>query len=511
MKVHFLVSSLIIMLMSAACKQPMKINTRSVSKFKTADFGELPLLSGGEVAEVDKLIPMISDDGEFSEGVLNKNTAVTVGTENGKDKTCLLPKGMKISLSVFLQTKNNQQLIVINLSTPCKVAGSGGGTSGSTGGDELVEGYVPLRDIEITINLGNLEVNGATPGTTEPTSSPTAMPTPEVTPTPTPATTPAVALVGCTSVKQGSEEDLASKLDGCTSGSTKCALPGKKFRAADTGVSLAIGGSANKWKFTVKPSTTDPVGKNTPITPVEPIEILNSTLTKVSDAVVLVPLNKIMGVNNWERRDAIVEIQGLDDKGVAVGTQCIHTIAIVSPIALDLSGLNNKKTLEPTASKIKFDHNNDGTKERSGWILPHMGLLVLDSNKNGQVDGGHELFGEYTNGKGKKTFANGYKALAQLDTNKSGYIDAKDKQFADLKVWVDKNSDAVTQSDELKTLTDLEITKIDTTYKPVKDTSKKFANKILFESKFFGPGQCGKSGCMSYDIYFGTSTTVVKK
>jgi hypothetical protein len=59
-----------------------------------------------------------------------------------------------------------------------------------------------------------------------------------------------------------------------------------------------------------------------------------------------------------------------------------------------------------------------------------------------------------------KHAGNGYAAMAELDTNGDGVIDAKDSQFANLRVWVDGNADGVSQADELKSLTDLGITKL---------------------------------------------------
>jgi hypothetical protein len=50
--------------------------------------------------------------------------------------------------------------------------------------------------------------------------------------------------------------------------------------------------------------------------------------------------------------------------------------------------------------------------------------------------------------------------LSELDTNHDGVIDSQDAAFADLRVWVDANSDGITESGELKTLTDLQISQL---------------------------------------------------
>ena len=52
-------------------------------------------------------------------------------------------------------------------------------------------------------------------------------------------------------------------------------------------------------------------------------------------------------------------------------------------------------------------------------------------------------------------------ALAELDANGDGVVDAKDASFGDLRVWVDANADGVSQSGELRTLDALGIASMD--------------------------------------------------
>jgi hypothetical protein len=54
----------------------------------------------------------------------------------------------------------------------------------------------------------------------------------------------------------------------------------------------------------------------------------------------------------------------------------------------------------------------------------------------------------------------GYQALAEFDTNKDGVVDLQDTDFNKLSVWMDSNSDGVTGSGELKSLTELGITQL---------------------------------------------------
>lgn len=52
-------------------------------------------------------------------------------------------------------------------------------------------------------------------------------------------------------------------------------------------------------------------------------------------------------------------------------------------------------------------------------------------------------------------------ALADLDDNGDGIIDHQDRAFGELKVWQDKNGDGVSASDELMTLAEVGIERID--------------------------------------------------
>lgn len=102
-------------------------------------------------------------------------------------------------------------------------------------------------------------------------------------------------------------------------------------------------------------------------------------------------------------------------------------------------------------SRNPLDHDGNSFAGESGWVGKDDGLLVLDKNGNGTIDNGSELFGNNTAlQEGGK--ANGFAALADLDSNADGKIDSKDAAFASLKVWKDSNGDGVTQAGELLTL-----------------------------------------------------------
>jgi hypothetical protein len=130
----------------------------------------------------------------------------------------------------------------------------------------------------------------------------------------------------------------------------------------------------------------------------------------------------------------------------------------VDPLAFDLDG----DGIETTGldNRIVFDHNADGVRNGTGWVNADDGLLVLDKDGNGSIDSGRELFGVDTIKSNGQRAQNGFDALADWDLNADGKIDALDEVFANLQIWRDLNQDGISQSEELLTLSDLNIASI---------------------------------------------------
>jgi hypothetical protein len=121
-----------------------------------------------------------------------------------------------------------------------------------------------------------------------------------------------------------------------------------------------------------------------------------------------------------------------------------------SPLALDLNG-DGVQTLNIDEG-VLFDLMNTGDAQKVGWLDRNDGWLVMDLNQDGLVNSGAEMLGTSTKLADGSLARDGWQALAQYDLNTDGVIDAKDAAFADLKVWVDADSDGVSDAGELKTL-----------------------------------------------------------
>ncbi|QCD51747.1 calcium-binding protein [Campylobacter sp. RM16192] len=144
------------------------------------------------------------------------------------------------------------------------------------------------------------------------------------------------------------------------------------------------------------------------------------------------------------------------------------------PLVIDLNK-DGTRTLKLNGA-LNFDIDGDGFKEATGWISPEDAFVAYDRNGNGKIDNGTELFGdktvtstrfEYTS----KTAENGFEALKAFDSNKDNIIDEKDEEFDKLLLWQDKNSNAVSDEGELKSLKEHNIKSIDLNYKNINSTN----------------------------------------
>ncbi len=87
------------------------------------------------------------------------------------------------------------------------------------------------------------------------------------------------------------------------------------------------------------------------------------------------------------------------------------------------------------------------------WPTADTPWLARDLDGNGAIDGGHELFGNGTDVAGHRA-RNGFAALAPLDHNGDGRVDAEDPAFFELVLWADRDGDRRSTPDELTPLAD---------------------------------------------------------
>jgi len=131
---------------------------------------------------------------------------------------------------------------------------------------------------------------------------------------------------------------------------------------------------------------------------------------------------------------------------------------ISSPIILDLNG-NGVTLVDNKRTNVGFDWDGDGAKNQTGWIGKDDGFLFIDRDGNGTVTNAGEL--SFTSDKeGAKSDLDGLRAF---DSNGDGIFSSADDQFAQFKVWRDKNGNGRVDKKEILSLQKAGVASIDLT------------------------------------------------
>lgn len=138
-----------------------------------------------------------------------------------------------------------------------------------------------------------------------------------------------------------------------------------------------------------------------------------------------------------------------------VGDRCQQgNPGIGSPIAVDLQGDGVTFSTEQVAFDLL---GSGGSGQRITWIGPGEGLLAIDLDDDGRITSGAELFGNGARCASGQRCYDGVEALRAWDApgrggNADGLIDARDRVFTKLRIWVDADQNGVSDASELGTL-----------------------------------------------------------
>jgi hypothetical protein len=105
------------------------------------------------------------------------------------------------------------------------------------------------------------------------------------------------------------------------------------------------------------------------------------------------------------------------------------------------------------------------------------------------------LFGTATRLANGTRASNGYVALAELDSwifsgNGDGHLDSADAAFGSLRLWTDRNHDGISQPEELQTLAEAGIRRIDLDYRSSRRTDR-YGNEFRFLGRAWKAGRNG--------------------
>jgi hypothetical protein len=160
------------------------------------------------------------------------------------------------------------------------------------------------------------------------------------------------------------------------------------------------------------------------------------------------------------------------------------------PIVLDTSGRGFRLT--DVEHGVYFRWKSGGPKFAMSWTDPAggNGWLVLPS-EDGQVHDATNMFSAISP-QPKTPNPNGYIALAVYDLpseggNGDGWIDARDKIYSRLRIWIDANQDGEAQPNELHTLDELGVKRIGLRYRLAEKTDQygnvfRYLSQVLDES-----------------------------
>jgi len=132
-------------------------------------------------------------------------------------------------------------------------------------------------------------------------------------------------------------------------------------------------------------------------------------------------------------------------------------LGAITPVVFSLQGGTSLADLLAPARVVPFDLNGDGVVERRPWVKPTTGFLAWDSDRDGRITSGRELFGSVT---WWLFFPNGYRALDVLDDNRDGALTGA--ELKGLSVWFDRNSNGTSDAGEVVSTDSLGIAAIST-------------------------------------------------
>ncbi|MDX1921155.1 MAG: hypothetical protein SFU25_10540 [Candidatus Caenarcaniphilales bacterium] len=176
-----------------------------------------------------------------------------------------------------------------------------------------------------------------------------------------------------------------------------------------------------------------------------------------------------------------------DTNGNTTTTTTCTSCTKCSPTPLVLSFNGKTPQLSNKDSCFPLNQTEINIKYRLIKGSPDYGFLVVDLNKDGIINDGRELFGNWTL---DRYNPDGYTALGALkDPDEDGLI--KGKELDGLMIWSDLNNDSKSQKNELKSLKQLGIVELDCgRYQVHRKREKMYLDKdkLAFSNKYSEKG-----------------------
>lgn len=102
--------------------------------------------------------------------------------------------------------------------------------------------------------------------------------------------------------------------------------------------------------------------------------------------------------------------------------------ALKDPLVINFDG----NAAQLTQETFSFDIDADGMEDQIAFVAPGSGFLALDTDKDGRINDGSELFGAQS--------GDGFADLAEYDEDGNGWIDEGDSIYESLRIWTKSTS-----------------------------------------------------------------------
>ena len=172
-----------------------------------------------------------------------------------------------------------------------------------------------------------------------------------------------------------------------------------------------------------------------------------------------------------------------------------NAIVRIDPLILDLNGDGIKLD-----NITHFDLDANGFAELTNWVDYNDGILAIDLNNDEIINDGTELFGDRTLLSNGNYATNGFQALADLDSNLDGKIDANDTKFSELHV--------IKGDSTVYTLNELGITSLNLSYSNTNTTDELGNTQVHLGNYQKSDGSTGQMGdyLLNRNVYYTVST-----
>lgn len=347
---------------------------------------------------------------------------------------------------------------------------------------------------------------GATP-TPEFSPTPTPTPTPTATPTPTPSPTPQYPVIPISFVCSDKRSDYHGNLATATNLTVEVYTKNKALACSFSSATL------RDQLIQFKTFPTQLLSLNCAnLADGQYLLRIRDSARSASTNLIVPRSNEfgepLMKFGNWVVPNKKIEF--LTDRNpdanspdrsrdtVIPGIKCDRT---ASPLVIRLNGNVQKREhlilSAPEFGKL-FDilgqnsYNAPYTPKRISWHSSNQYYYVVLPNSLGQVKGIDQLFGDNTLGPDGKFATNGYTALAKYDgmsvdgqtrvAPADENINQKDPIYSKLRLWQDRNFNAVVDAGELLTLSQVGVKNIDLRYDPNYAEVDKYGNETRYKS-----------------------------